>query len=250
MEKIGVIGAGWLGKDLVKTLSVNSDISVVSTNRSKQSVESHNQFRFEFGDELPEAFVEKLDVLFITATLPKENRLQLTGFVNELQEKVSQQCQVVFTSTIGVYASDQGVVDEASTELKTDSVYYLMEQLLLTEFSGRATILRLGGLIGADRHPVFSLAGRKGIADGQKPVNLVHKQDILDFMKLILEDRVEPGIYNLVYPDHPSRKSYYTRKAVENELPLPEFEIGTDAGKIVDSERSRQVHGFNYQCSI
>lgn len=250
MKKVGVIGAGWLGKDLVKQLSADKEIVIVSTNRSEQPGEFHNQFQFEFGNDLPHAFVDELDLLFITATLPKENSLQLTEFVNQLQEKLSWQCRVVFTSTIGVYASDQGVVDEASKALNTDSVYYQMEQELLTKFPGRVTILRLGGLIGADRHPVFSLAGRKKIPDGQKPVNLVHKQDILNCMQLLLHDETASGVYNLVYPDHPSKERYYTQKAIERELPLPEFETGTNAGKIVDATRSCQVHGFNYQFSI
>ncbi|MBC9812910.1 hypothetical protein H9Y05_10550 [Crocinitomicaceae bacterium CZZ-1] len=252
MKKIGVIGAGWLGNDLVNTLSADRNKMVVSTTRSEQTGEFQTRFRFEFGDHLPEAFIEALDVLFITATLPKDKVQQskLLHFVNELHAKLPEECRVVFTSTIGVYQAEQGTVAECCTEVDTGSVYYRMEQELLTKFPGRTTILRLGGLIGPDRHPVFSLSGRTGIADGQKPVNLVHKQDILKFMKLLLEDQTVAGAYNLVYPDHPSRESYYTRKAMEHALPLPEFETGTDAGKIVASERSQQVSGFNYQWSI
>lgn len=252
MKKIGVIGAGWLGKDLVKQISTDLNTQVVSTNRSEQTDEFQNQFQFEFGDDLPDTFVEELDVLFITATLPKEKAQEpnLIHFVKELKTKLPQQCRIVLTSTIGVYESDQGVVDESSIELKKDSVYYQMEQSLLDRFPGRATIVRLGGLIGEDRHPVFSLAGRKEIPDGQKLVNLVHKQDILSFMKLLLVDKTVSGIYNLVYPDHPSREVYYTRKAIEHGLHLPEFETGSETGKIVNAERSCQVNGFNYQFSI
>jgi nucleoside-diphosphate-sugar epimerase len=191
----------------------------------------------------------KFDFLFITATISKEKEV-LLDFIEQLKQNLSADCVIVFTSTIGVYSAERGVVDENSWDLKKDSSSYYFEQLLLDSFPDQVIILRLGGLIGEDRHPVFSLSGRNSIPDGQKAVNLVHKEDILCFFQCILQQSVPNGIYNIVYPKHPSRKVYYTEKAKEKNLVIPEFIEGTETGKIVCSEKSRQIAGFDYRFSI
>lgn len=247
-KHIGVVGAGWIGMDWVNRLFSES-YSVRYTKRSIEQLQSEQLHPFSFGEKLPNLFCEKLDFLFITATIPKEQETCL-DFIEQLKQHLSSNCTIVFTSTIGVYSTENGVVDEESPELKKKSAYYQFEKLLLTSFSDQTIILRLGGLIGEDRHPVFSLSGRKDISDGQKVVNLIHKEDIFCFFQCILRKSVPKGIYNLVYPEHPPRREYYAAKAKEYNLEIPEFIEGTVCGKIVCSEKSRQIVGFDYHFPI
>lgn len=244
---VGVIGAGWIGMDWVKWLSEQQH-TIRYTKRNSET-QSQQFYQFSFGEKLPPSFCNKLDFLFITATIPKEKSF-FSDFFEQLKQNLPSNCMIVFTSTIGVYLIESSSVDEENSKLKTDSVYYQFEQLLLDFFPDQTIILRLGGLIGEDRHPVFSLSGRKDIADGQKAVNLVHKGDILRFFQCILQKSVPGGIYNLVYPEHPTRKKYYTVKAKENNLVIPEFLEGTEYGKIVCSEKSRGITGFDYRFPI
>ena len=251
MKNIGIIGAGWLGMELVRELEKDEKHRVRYTNRSSKGEREKSSFyRFGFGEEVPDDFIAGLDYLFITATLPKENRAQLLHFMEQLNNKIPSGCRICFTSTIGVYLAESGVVDESSSDLKTDSVYYRFEHWLSAGFPSQTVVLRLGGLIGEDRHPVFSLSGRKQIPDGQKAVNLVHRKDILRFFQCILHDEVAGGVYNLVFPEHPSRETYYTQKAIEKKLLLPEFICGAEPGKTVSSEKSREVPGFDYLYAI
>jgi len=50
-----------------------------------------------------------------------------------------------------------------------------------------------------------------------------------------------------VAPYHPSRKEYYTQKAIELKLPLPEFEKNSTAiGKMVSSEKVLQLLDYSF----
>lgn len=244
---VGVIGAGWIGMDWVKRLSEQQH--TIRYTKRNSAIQSEQFYQFSFGEKLPPSFYNKLDFLFITAAIPKEKPV-FSDFFEQLKQHLPDNCRIVFASTTGVYLAESGSVREENSKLKTDSVYYQFEQLLLDFFPDQTIILRLGGLIGEDRHPVFSLSGRKDIADGQKAVNLIHKGDILRFFQCILQKSVPVGIYNLVYPEHPTRKEYYTAKAEENNLIIPEFLEGTEYGKIVSSEKSKEITGFDYRFSI
>ncbi len=248
MKKIGVIGAGWLGMDWVRSLSGNENHEVRYTRRTSGSDDVNGQFfRFVFGEPLPDDFMDGLDFLFITSTIPRDGQAELFHFIEELRSKLPGDCCICFTSTIGVYTAESGSVDENSPCVDQDSVYLRMEQLLLRNFPQQTIVLRLGGLTGEDRYPVFSLSGRKDIPGGQKSVNLVHREDVLSFFHCILHGKAANGIYNLVYPEHPSREEYYVQKAQEKKIPVPGFLTGTEQGKIVCSEKSRQIAGFGYQ---
>lgn len=246
MKNIGIIGAGWLGKDLAIKLAEHQTVRI--TNRSNKLIEGCEIFHFEIGEELNFNFLKDLDFLFITSTLPKDNKLIL-HFCEELK-KINQKCLFIFTSTTSVYSSEIDLVDENSIELNQESIYFQMEQLLLSHFAKRIIILRLGGLIGEDRHPIYHLAGRTNVLDGQKHVNLVHKTDVLSFLNLITEQTIPVGIYNLVYPLHPSREIYYHQKAIEFQLEKPIFLSGEMKGKIVNSTKSEQIKSFYYTTKI
>lgn len=247
--KVGVLGAGWLGKALVSLLKEDKMQEVRFTNRAK-ACSDRLSFAYEFGSELPVEFIADLDWLFICSTLPKTQDDALQVVVKTLSKMLPKNCKVVFTSTIGVYQDVNGLVNEESTFLNKDSVYFKMEQWLLNSFVDRCIILRLGGLIGEDRHPITSLAGRENIAGGQKKVNLVHRFDILQFCRCILQNEVEAGIYNLVYPFHPKKSEYYIKNAEARQLSLPTFLFESGEGKIVDSTKSQMVKGFDYKCKI
>ena len=163
--KIGVFGAGWLGKKLVELLREIEKNEVRFTNRAKTAGDS-GSFAFEFGNSIPQGFIDELDVLFISSTLPRNEADAIADFVHSLQIALPKTCKIVLTSTIGVYQDVDVVVDENTSFINEESVYYNMEQLLFNNFLGRTIILRLGGLIGEDRHPITSLAGREGVADG------------------------------------------------------------------------------------
>jgi hypothetical protein len=55
-------------------------------------------------------------------------------------------------------------------------------------------------------------------------------------------------VLNAVAPLHPSKREYYTQKAIELQLPLPEFEEKNKVtGKIISSEKIETYLNYKFQ---
>lgn len=158
--------------------------------------------------------------------------------------------KVVFVSSISVYEDTEEfpVYKEEDMPNATSSrgkALIAAEELLRSEKGFSTTILRLGGLIGKDRHPVNQLSGRKDIANPEAPVNLISLTDCIGILEALLEKGSWGEVYNAVFPEHPSKESYYSRKARERSLPLPEFGNEPSKGKIIDSGKLQL--GLDYE---
>lgn len=249
MKEIGIIGCGWLGKALAQQL-VSEGFQVRATVRqadvaSTLRTEGIDARCFSVGDPFPSSFLTGCD--FALLSIPVTTRLSadaMQTLVTELYAELPGNCPLVFTSSTGVYRDTDKLIDETSA-LKPDHPCAQLEAMLQSSFGERCTILRLAGLIGPDRHPVTHLSG-KTYENGQHPVNLVHRDDIVRFIRLLMENPSRGETYNLVYPEHPSRKAYYTQEAAERKIPAPIFTIGADSGKTISSEKSVQMGNFSY----
>ncbi|STU67462.1 Nucleoside-diphosphate-sugar epimerase [Klebsiella pneumoniae subsp. pneumoniae] len=89
----------------------------------------------------------------------------------------------------------------------------------------------------------------KSAPDGQHVVNLVHLQDVVAAIELLLQAPKGGHIYNLCAPRHPARGLFYPQMARELGLPPPVFSDSPDGGqgKIVDGNRICNELGFEYQ---
>ena len=59
------------------------------------------------------------------------------------------------------------------------------------------------------------------------------------------------NIFNAVAPQHPTRKDYYTKKALELNLPLPTFAENSESkGKIISSQKLENILGYTFQKEI
>ena len=112
------------------------------------------------------------------------------------------------------------------------------EILLQSNENFKTTVVRFGGLLGEDRHPIHFLAGRKNIENPEAPINLIHQEDCIGIIEAIVKQECWNEIFNAVAPFHPTRKEYYTQKALEQNLPLPEFDqTKTSIGKTILSNK-------------
>lgn len=251
MKQVCILGAGWLGLDFVKNLERNDLFKVYYTKRNALDLHLNAVFEsFEVGQQLPEFVNNQLDFLFLTISPGQVDFAELSMMLGQLKKRLSDECTLIFTSTIGVYQDVDEVVTEESNYLKLDSKHVMFECELQKLFSSQLIILRLGGLIDSKRHPVYYLSKKKEVENGQHPINLVHKDEILNFFDCILNENVPFGIYNLVNPSHPCKEQYYSDCAKQLGLPIPIFLKGSSQGKIVDSQNSMQIEGFSYKSKI
>ena len=277
MKQISILGCGWLGLPLAKSLIENG----FSINGSTTSVEKiavlENAGIHPFLVSLSavevleetkisiENFLQNSDVLIID--IPPKLRgnssdtstaLSMT-FVAKIQniipfiEKSSVE-KVIFVSSTSVYSDDNSIITEAMIpNPDTESGRQLLEaeQLLQSNKNFQTTILRFGGLIGEDRHPIKFLAGRKDIENPEGPINLIHQIDCIGIIEEILkqvQNDKSSEVFNAVAPFHPTRKEYYTQKAIELNLPLPEFEESKPSiGKTILSDKVESVLNYTFK---
>jgi nucleoside-diphosphate-sugar epimerase len=158
---------------------------------------------------------------------------------------------VLFVSSTSVFSDDNSKVTEASIpNPDTESGKQLLEaeQLLQSNKNFETTIIRFGGLIGNDRHPIKFLAGRKNIENPDAPINLIHQDDCIGIIEAIVCHTELVEVFNAVAPIHPTRKEYYSQKAMELNLPLPEFEENKiSTGKLISSDKIETVLNYKFK---
>lgn len=262
MSKVAIIGAGWLGKPLAEHLKSNHfEVSCSTTTSSKadllnqKGIPTYVLSDEHWSNEAVTSLLQNAKTAIITVPPSREtstkNYLQkIERFVPHLiREKVEQ---VFFTSSTTVYISLSGLVDETSKILpqsEMDLQIMEVENYLLNQSAFQTTILRLGGLIGEDRHPVRFLAQRSEIQDANEPVNMIHQKDIIRFItRLMVLKKSSNEIYNIVAPILEDKRNFYTKEAERLGLKLPPF-IDNSAPKYrrVDGSKITRATGLNYE---
>ena len=214
-------------------------------------------------------FLKETDVLVID--IPPGLRREITTsqemtFVNKVKtlipfiEKSGIQ-KVIFVSSTSVYGDGFPIVEireETKPNPDTESGKQLViaETLLQSNSHFKTTVIRFGGLLGDDRHPIKFLAGRTNVENPDAPVNMIQREDCIgiieEILKQVQHDNWEWNqTFNAVAPQHPTRKAYYHKKAEIFNLPLPTFaEDSESKGKIISSKKVETILGYSFQKEI
>jgi hypothetical protein len=118
--------------------------------------------------------------------------------------------------------NSQTVTEATPVSPETISARWLVEveDLLRLRFSEKLTVIRPGGLIGGERHPIKSLSGKTGVSGGNEKINLIHREDLIG---IITNIPPKLGLVHAVAPFHPLKADYYREWANKLELPSPTF---------------------------
>lgn len=185
---------------------------------------------------------------------PGRKKPELSEFTQQMKALIdravkAQIAHIVFISTTSVYGdNNDGVIDETSTpqpETASAKAHVAIEQHLLNHEAlnhCKVNIVRLAGLTGPDRHPINSLSG-KTLQAGNKPVNLVHVQDVVAALTTIIAQVPSQKVFHLCSLSHPKRGEYYTHAAHQRNLEAPTFsdtELAAQ-GKQIDAKQSWQA---------
>ena len=210
-----------------------------------------------------ELFLHNSEILIIDIP-PKLRRNSSENFVKKIRNLIpfienSKIEKIIFISSTSVYSDDNSVVTEATKpNPETEGGKQLLEaeNLLLSNSNFTTTVIRFGGLIGENRHPIHFLAGRKNIENPDAPINLIHQTDCIGIIESVIlnglrqaqtDSRLRGETFNAVAPFNPKRKAYYTQKALDLKLDLPEFEEGKISfGKIISSEKVMEILGYDF----
>ena len=244
MKTISLLGCGWLGLPLAKQLMEKGyTVKGTTTTEDKITVlESAGVFPYLLALSEDNALIDFVALeafladssCLIIAIPPKLRGAVKEDFVLKIKNIIpsieqSSIKNILFVSSTAVYKDtihfEEWTTVDSLAEPDTENGKQLLEveQLLQKMSSIPTTVVRMGGLIGEDRHPVKFLAGKKGLENPDAPVNLIHQNEAVALLISIIEQGDWGKIINGVAPYHPTRKAYYTEKALAMGLPIPEF---------------------------
>lgn len=262
MKQISILGCGWLGLPLAKALLQNGfSVNGSTTSTEKLSkLENLGILPFEItleSDSISgniQEFLQGSETLIIDIP-PKLRGNSKEDFIGKIATLIpyienSAVKNVLFISSTSVYAEDNSIVTEdTKPQPETEGGRQLLavEHILFRNSHFKTTTLRFGGLISEDRNPIRFLTGRKNIESPKAFINLIHQEDCIGIILKIIEKESWNETYNAASPFHPSREDYYTQKAIELNLELPEFNYEMPTfGKIIQSDKVQKKLEYTF----
>ncbi|WP_330992766.1 SDR family oxidoreductase [Pluralibacter gergoviae] len=262
MKKVAIVGLGWLGMPLALAMTARG----WQVSGSKTTEDGAEAARMCGIDGYPlrltpvlEADSDDLEALMnvdaLVITLPARRSGPGDDFYRQAVQEIVDSAlahrmpRILFTSSTSVYGKGEGTQKESSPRHPVTASGRVLKELedWLHNLPGTSVdILRLAGLVGPGRHPGRFFAG-KSAPDGQQGVNLVHLEDVISAIMLLLQAPKGGHIYNLCAPGHPARKTFYPQMARELGLAPPVFSDSSDKGRIIDGNRICAELGFEYQ---
>lgn len=236
MKKVAIVGLGWLGMPLAMSLAARG-WQVTGSKTTLDGVEAARM-----------SGIESYPLRLEPELVCEADDLDALLDVDALAYRIPR---IIFTSSTSVYGDAQGVVKENTPRNPVTASGRTLKELedWLHNLPGTSVdILRLAGLVGPGRHPGRFFAG-KTAPDGQHGVNLVHLEDVVGAITLLLQAPKGGHIYNICAPAHPARNVFYPQMTRLLGMAPPHFRDAPDngKGKIIDGSRICNELGFEYQ---
>jgi len=263
MSQVSILGCGWLGVPLAKSL-LEKGYSVQGSTTSIEKIsilksEGITPFQISLGEDKIEGEIDlflansKILIIDIPPKLRGDSKENFVGKIQTLIPFIEKSSieKVLFVSSTSVYSDDNSTITEGfkpNPDSESGRQLLAAEKILQSNSQFKTTVVRFGGLIGHDRHPIKFLAGRKNIENPNAPINMIHQEDCIGSIEAVLNKNSWNETFNAVAPFHPSRKEYYTQKAIDFGLPLPEFdESKASVGKLILSTKIEEVLGYTFK---
>ena len=280
-KKISILGCGWLGLPLAKSL-LSKDYEVKGSTTSESKLDllknagiSPFQIQLEENQIIGniEDFLKETDVLVIDIP-PGLRRETSTSkemtFVNKIKNLIpfiekSDVQKVVFVSSTSVYGDGFPIVEitevtKPNPDTESGKQLVIAETLLQSNPHFKTTVIRFGGLLGDDRHPIKFLAGRTNVENPDAPVNMIQREDCIGIIETIIGKELRQAqsdkwewnqTFNAVAPQHPTRKAYYHKNAEIFNLSLPTFAENSESkGKIISSKKVETILDYSFKKEI
>jgi nucleoside-diphosphate-sugar epimerase len=262
MTQISILGCGWLGLPLAKSLLQNGfPIKGSTTSLEKISLlesDGITPFLVRLEEhQISESIADFLaDSQILIINIPPKLRggstenfvAKITTLLPFIENSTVE--KVLFVSSTSVYGDDNDLVTEDSPlnpDTEGGRQLAIVENVLQKNSRFQTTILRFGGLISDERNPVRFLSGRENIENPDAPINLIHQDDCIGIIEKIIGRNSWDETYNAVAPFHPTRQEYYTQKATELNLALPKFAaLNTIVGKTILNNKVIEVLDYSF----
>lgn len=238
MNKIAWVGFGWLAQIVANELQKRGQYSIYFNKSLKNSDFEGYQFDIKDPEKLNDYTAQLMSVSHLIFNVPPtaiddyaEKSLNCLKLILEINPKI----QILFCSSISVYGVQDGKVDENSQLLPITKNAKNLVKIERLSSNCPTTFLRLGGLVGPGRHPISRLSGRTNLKGGSHPINLVHSDEIFQFIEFWITNKLSYKKVNLVNPSEIPKEKYYEFIAHQNGYIKPIYNRDHTKGKKVYS---------------
>lgn len=258
-KRISILGCGWLGLPLAEHLLKRGFTvkgSVTSSHKfdllTYSGVRPFRLLLNEFSVEVSDPGFFEADVLIVSIPPRRTEAIerifpaqigQLIPFI--LRYKIEK---IIFISSTSVYPENgRNAIEDDILQPEKDSgkALILAENLLINQPEFKTTVIRFGGLIGADRNPARFLQ-KNGKPVSNVPVNLIHLDDCIGIISGIIEKELWGETLNACCPEHPLKKEFYGKAAEISGFSIPEFTEENGEFKLVDSSKLIRLLDYSF----
>jgi nucleoside-diphosphate-sugar epimerase len=243
MEKIAIIGCGYIGLTLAKKLNERGVLISATTNSRENleklsSITKKSYLRKKCSEEDIEELINDNDGIILTITSDSKSDyesvfLKTAKNILSAAKKLNKKKSLIYTSRCEIYGEQNGMwVDETSKlHPLTDSAKILLETekvlLSLENLGWDVTILRLSEVYGPGFEiskkiekfsDYFLSAGRENFT------NMIHLDDIASAILYVLDHNLK-GIYNLSDDDHMTQKTLTKMVSEKKSMPPVNWDL-------------------------
>ena len=245
MNRVSVLGCGWLGKPLaISLLDEGFSIKGSTTSEEKLDIlEVNNIEPFLVDITSFEEFDDFLnsDILIIAITSKDVNAFE--NLISQIQNSSIQ--KVIFISSTSVYGRINKMITEEDTVLDTSLTE--IENLFRENTFFETTIIRFAGLFGGERHPANWFKNGRKISQPKGFVNMIHQEDCIEIIQEIIAQNCWNETFNACSNHHPTRREFYTIAKLSRDFEIPEFEENEDyQWKIISSIKVQKALDYTF----
>ncbi|MXV38884.1 hypothetical protein GO491_09410 [Flavobacteriaceae bacterium Ap0902] len=223
--KIGILGCGWLGKKLAQCLLADAHEVYTSNTRASKAQELVHMgcqsyvvdfLSDDIDMEIAQTF-QSLDYIVMSVAVSRraaiERQEKMFGQVIQFLEGYVGNT-VLFTTT-GIYPQEnQRIKENTYRDNQLHPTVRTVEKIIQGGLP-QTNILRLSGLLGADRIMSHWFHEVSQISNPDDPVNHVHYEDVIAIVKKLMQSDIRGDIFNVTAPEHPTKKEVFLGKSTQ-----------------------------------
>lgn len=246
MKTFTVLGAGWLGFELAKSLRNKYKIKVSSRSEEKINIYKKEDFLpYILNEENISNLEYLLDTDYLFINFPPSKFKNYISFLNKIynHKKIKSIEKVIFISSTSIYPKKEAYfTEEFKIVDSSNKVVYDAEKFLEDKTD---VIFRVSALIGSNRIPGRRLSN-KNLEFPKTKINFVHRKDVIAATRYVIDNNLK-GIFNLCANSHPSKEDLYRSNAKKYSFETPIFSKNKEfLNRIIDGSKISRL-GFKYR---
>ncbi|MFT5883964.1 MAG: nucleoside-diphosphate-sugar epimerase [Arcticibacterium sp.] len=258
---VSILGCGWLGLPLAEFL-IKKECKVLGSTTSIDKIEILKQKKIipeliNLNPEWPadvsnEYLYSEVLIICFPPKLRTHGEAFFLSQIKSLAQHLNQfdAKKIIFTSSTSVYPSLNKEMSESEADIA--HVFFQAESLLIAkanELGKKINVLRLSGLMGYGRIPCKYFSGKKGLKNGDTPVNYIFRDDVIKIISRMIEGIVWNETLNITAPLHPTRNEVMAKCTEETIYEMPEYIQSEEKStfKIINGAKFHQLVDYTFQ---